>query len=274
MDAFAHCADVVRAHDRDRYVADLFAPQPARRHLLALHAFNAEVGRIRDIVSDPMLGEIRLQWWRDALAGDAGGHPVATALKETAATFSLPVAALERLLDARAFDLYDDQMPGLHDLEGYAGDTASALIQLGAIVLAGGRDPGCAEAAGHAGVAQTITGVMRAFGVHAARGQCYLPADLAASHGFDRASLATRAATPALRSLLAELGAIARWHLSEAIHEIAALDPAVKPAFLPIAILGPMLDRMERTDHDPFSRRAEVSMWRRQWIVWRAARRM
>ena len=88
MDAYAHC----RGHraqrlDRDRYLADLFAPARGAPHLFALHAFNAEVARVRDAVSEPTLGEIRLQWWRDAIAsGDGGGNPVAAALIETIAT--------------------------------------------------------------------------------------------------------------------------------------------------------------------------------------------
>ena len=193
MDEYEHCARTARELDRDRYIADLFAPQPARKHLFALHAFSAEVARIRDMVSDPVLGEIRLQWWRDALLGGGGGHPVATALIETIRAFALPLGGFEGLLDARIFDLYDDQMPSLRDLEGYTGETSSALIQLGAIVLAGGHDPRVAGAAGHAGVAYALTGLMRALPIHAARGQCYLPADIAAAHGFDRAMLGGRA---------------------------------------------------------------------------------
>jgi phytoene synthase len=88
MDVYEHCARTVRELDRDRYIADLFAPEPARRHLFALHAFSAEVARIRDTVTDPVLGEIRLQWWRDALLTGSGGHPVASALVETIRTFA------------------------------------------------------------------------------------------------------------------------------------------------------------------------------------------
>src|SRR3954453_14228945 len=113
MDASGHCADIVRAADRDRYLADLFAPEAARPHLFALHAFNSEVSRVRDSVKEPMLGEIRLQWWHDALHGDAGGPPVATALNAAIAKCSLPPDAFDTLLEARKFDLYDDPMPSL-----------------------------------------------------------------------------------------------------------------------------------------------------------------
>ncbi len=271
MDVYEHCANKVRDSDRDRYVADLFAPGEARRHLFALHAFNAEVARIRDTTHEPTLGEIRLQWWRDALIGGGGGSPIADALIETIRNFSLPLGGVEGLLDARTFDLYDDQMPTLNDLEGYAGETSSALIQLGAIILAGGHDPRVAGAAGHAGVAYALTGLMRAFPVHAARGQCYLPADLATRHKLDRTTLVARRSTAALLGTLAELRAIARTHLDKAMPEIRAMPAALKTAFLPVALVKPILDRMDRPGYDPFAG-AELAPWRRHWTIWRAAR--
>src|SRR5205823_6298572 len=145
MDASAYCADIVRTGDRDRYLADLFAPAEARPHLFALHAFNSEVARIRGGVSEPALGEIRLQWWHDALHGDAAGHPVASALHVAITKFSVPHGTFDDLLEAGRFDLYDDPMPSVNDLEGYAGETSSALMQLAAIILAGGEDPDTSE---------------------------------------------------------------------------------------------------------------------------------
>ena len=272
IEPYAHCAATVRDRDRDRYLADLFAPEPRRRHLFALQAFNVEVARIRDVVSDPALGEIRLQWWHDALAG-GGGHPVATALVKTIGACALPTAPFERLLDARMFDLYDDPMPSLNDLKGYAGETASSLFQFSAIVLAGGDNPRSTEAAGHAGVAHTLTGIMRALPVHSARAQCYLPDDMVGAHALDRGSLLARRNTPQLVALLAELRAITRRHLAEAERAAAELAAAIKPAFLPLSLIGPYLDRMDRPNYDPLSGVVELAPWRRQWIIWRAAGR-
>src|SRR5215207_11715913 len=96
--AAAHCEALVRAADPDRYFAALFAPADKRPHLFALYAFSLEIARVREAVSDPMLGDIRLQWWRDALQGEARGdvraNPVAAALDETVVRFRLPRAAL------------------------------------------------------------------------------------------------------------------------------------------------------------------------------------
>jgi len=274
MDDYQHCADIVRQRDPDRYLSDLFAPEPARRHLFALHAFNAEVARIRDVISEPMPGEIRLQWWRDALvSGDGAGHPVATALNATIKEASLPLSAFDNFLRARVFDLYDDPMPGLNDLEGYAGETSSVLIQLGSMVLAGGRDTAVADIAGHGGVAYALCGLMLSLPRHASRGQMFLPGDLVAAHGVAASDLFAGREKPALFALLAELRAITRRHLAAVTSQAKSLPPALLPAFLPVALVEPRLRLMERPSYRPLSQMRDFAPWRRQWILWRAARR-
>lgn len=273
MDPFDHSAEIVRSNDRDRYLADLFAPAAARRHLFALHAFNSEIARVRESVNEPGLGEIRLQFWHDAIHGDGGGHPVGQALVETIAAASLPLDAFDKLIEARRFDLYDDPMPSLNDLEGYAGETSSSVIQLGAIVLAGGRDPGTSEIAGHGGVAYALTGLIRALPIHASRGQIYLPADLLAKHGVGQEDILSGRASPALQGVLAELRSVAREHLAAARSLAGNLEPGVFPALLPLALVEPQLEAMERPDRDPFDGKAGLSQLRGQWILWRAAGR-
>jgi phytoene synthase len=181
-EAYVYCETLLREHDPDRWLACLFAPWSHRKHLHALYAFSLEVARVREIVSDPMPGEIRFQWWRDALEGEERGdisaHPVASALLDTVKRFKLPRAALTNLVDARTFDLYDDPMPGMRQLEGYGGETSSAIIRMACLILADGRDPGGADAAGHGGLAFAITGLLRALPWHGARGQVYLPGDV------------------------------------------------------------------------------------------------
>ena len=141
-DAADIVANTVRTADRDRYLATLYAPQDKRDALFALYAFNAEIAGVRDRIHEPLPGEVRLQWWRDLLAGSdpagAAGHPLAEALTRAITDHDLPRQAFDNYLEARIFDLYDDPMPSRTDLEGYCGETASALIQLAAMVL--GRD--------------------------------------------------------------------------------------------------------------------------------------
>ena len=177
--AYAHCAALVREADKDRYLANLLIPEPARTHAFALHAFNAEIAAVRDRAREPLAGEIRLQWWRDALSGKAAGdaerNPVAAALIDTVERRRLPRDLLIALVDARRFDVYDEGMPSIAALEEYLRTTSSTLFDLVARLL---DDRSSAAASEAAGIAHGLTGLLRSFPIHAARGQIYLPADL------------------------------------------------------------------------------------------------
>lgn len=275
--AYAHCAALVREGDHDRYIASLYAPEPQRQGLFALYAFSHEIARVREQVSEPLPGEVRLQWWRDLLEGDARGeaqaHPVAAALLDTVLRYRLPIAPLTGLIEARVFDLYDDPMPSLSDLEGYAGETSSALIRLASIILAEGRDPGGAAACGHAGVAYALTGLMRAFPWHSAAGQVYLPGDILSRNGVIRDDIVRGRGGPGVLYTLKELRGIARKHLKKLGELRETMPRAIAPAFLPMALVEPYLRRMERGGYDPFRTIITLPAWQRQWITWRAARK-
>src|SRR5262245_55952742 len=276
QDAFAHCEALVRAADKDRFLASLFAPAEQRPGLLALYAFNVEISRVRGVVREPLAGEIRLQWWNEVLGGEGRGevaaNPVAAALTATMARYALPRAPLAALIEARRFDLYDEPMATLAALDNYAVGTASNLIALAAQVLNGGRDAGIGALAHHAGLAYAITGLLKAFPVHAARGQLYVPVELLERHGAGRTDVAGGRAAAGFGAALADLRLIARRHLAQARSLAAAAPPAVIPALLGLAPAAAMLMRMERRDYDPFAP-VEIAQWRRQWLIWRAARR-
>jgi phytoene synthase len=144
-DAFAHCEALVRAADRERFLTALFAPANRRNALFALYAFNVEIARVRDAVREPLAGEIRLQWWSDALTGSARGdaeaNPVMAALKATVVRFGLALDALQALVGARRFDLYDEPMATMAELEAYAEGASAGLIGLAGRILAAVRSP-------------------------------------------------------------------------------------------------------------------------------------
>lgn len=273
--AFAHCEALVRAADRDRFLATLFAPRERRGALFALYAFNVEIARVREVVRDPVAGEIRLQWWSDVLAGDGRGeieaHPVASALRASVARYGLPPERLQTTISARRFDLYDEPMATLADLEAYADGASSSLIALAAQILNGGA-PDIDALSHHAGRAQAIAGLLKAFPFHAARGQLFVPLELLERHGADREDVRIGRATPQLRSALADLRDSARRHLRQAQDMARTVSPDAMPALLPVALAGATLARMERGDYDPFVP-VEIAPWRRQWLIWRAARR-
>jgi phytoene synthase len=271
---FEYCATLVRDADRDRYLATLFAPVEHRGALNALYAFNIEIARVREKAREPMPGEIRLQWWREVLSGERAGeataHPVAATLRETLARHNIAGNRLIAQIDAHSFDLYDEPMETLADLENYADKTQGALFAMAAEIL--GRS-GAPEAAltRHTGIAYSIAGILSALPVHATRRQLYVPLELLERHGVKREDIFARQAEIPLRAALAELRAHARRHLAAARAELDVAPPEILPALLPAATVGPALRRMEGSSYETFEV-DQVPGWRRQWWLWRAAR--
>jgi phytoene synthase len=276
LDSFAHCEGLVRVADKDRFLAALFAPADHRGALYALYAFNIEIARVREIIREPLAGEIRLQWWNDAIAGNAAGdvqaNPVAAALLAAMARFRLPSELLTGLIAARRFDLYNDPMRLLADFNNYARATSSAVIELSARILHRDDIPGLDQLALHAGLGYAITGLLQAFPVHAARGQLLLPVEVLERHDVQQRDFAARQATPQMRAAFAEMRLQARQHLAQAARLADDIPDAALPALLPVALTRSVLDRMDRKDYDPFVP-VEMPQWRRQWRLWRAARR-
>jgi 15-cis-phytoene synthase len=270
QDAVSYCAELVRSADRDRFVATLFAPAHNRDALYALYAFNAEVAHVRGRAREATAGEIRLQWWREVLQGERHGEamasPVAASLLKTIETHRLPLNAMLALLEARRFDLYDEPMRTVAEVEDYALKTTSAVIAVAAQIL--GVD--AAAAAGPAGLAYALTELLAAVPGHAARRQLYLPVELLDRHGVAAAEVFASRSSPALNQAAADLRNLARRHLAAAADMLPGLPQQALPAFLPIAPVRRALDHMDRSDI--FSSNT-LSPWRRQWLIWRAARK-
>jgi phytoene synthase len=242
--------------------------------VFALYAFNVEVSRVSQRVREPLAGEVRLQWWRDALAGraagDTAGNPVASALLDTLARSPLPAAPLEELLDARQAELLGDPMPALAALEARMRATTSGLFDLVARLL--GADEGADAAAEPGGIAYGLTELLRALAFHASRGRNVLPEDLLARYNAESEEILAGRSGPGLLAALSELRGHIRRRLAEAKERLEAAPPAIAPAFLPLTLVEPYLARMERPDYEPFRTPVEVPQWRRQWRLWRAAR--
>lgn len=268
-------SDLLRRSDHDRYLSTLYAPAAKRPALTALYAFNAEIAAVRDRVREPMAGEIRLQWWRDAISDlsgqSAAGHPLAAALVGVIVEHRLPTAAFDRMLEARVFDLYDDPMPSRTDLEGYLGETASTLIQLAAMILDRQGVENVADQAGHAGCAQGIAGLLRLLPIHRARGQCYVPADILAAAGTTRDAFLAEGSDDAAGRVVAAMAALGREHWSAFEARARTLPPTLRPAFLPAALSPAYLDAVSRSGSRAMRASPDIPFWRRQWTMLRRA---
>lgn len=275
---YAYCADLVRRNDKDRWLAALFVPAELRPHIYALYAFSLEVARVGETVTQPLLGEIRLQWWRDAIEGinpgEAKASPVAAALLETMAQFDLPKPPLLKLIDARlARDIYGDPIESAAALESYLEATSANLFRLTMLVLGGKEAAAGFGAAGHAGIAYGLTGLLRALPWHRSRGQIFVPTEILAKHGATRGELLAGQSSPGAHAALADLRALARSHLAALTEGLPSLADKFRPALLATSLCEPHLKLTEKPGYDPLKAIVELPQWKRQLILWRAARK-
>jgi phytoene synthase len=243
--------DAARAGDIDRYLSALLAPRRVREDLIALTAFLGEVARIPAVVSEPMMGEIRLQWWREALAaasaGAATGSPIADALGRVMQRHALPEGLLQSLIDARGRDLDIEQGPrvlagGMPDLGGYLLATEGAAFRLSARVLGVNEGPPVADLLA------------------------------AAAQAYGRARMARRAAQAGISHDTA-LYEDARSWLAEARRLVPLASPALLPAILPVALVEPYLAALQRLGPDGARQGADISPLTRVWRLWWASAR-
>ena len=250
--ALLHCAQELRERDPDRHLVTTLLPPSGRRGALALFAFDLELARIRDAVSEPMLGEIRLQFWRDTLVGVGRGavaaHPVAQAIAATI-TDDESIAAMTALVDARARDLDDTPFADLAALSRYGTDTAGAVNTLLLRAL-GINDADVAEAARAAGAGWALVGLMRALPHRAAARRMPIPADVLERHNVDLEATFAGRATPELGRAVSDVVAEAERHLTVARQ--TPLPKPARPVFATVLLAVRDAQALKRANGNPF----------------------
>ncbi len=240
MASLSPMAKQARRFDRDRFLCALAAPGSAREALFALLAFNLELARIREAVSDVLLGCLRLKWWEDSLDSIFDGrpprHPVAEALAAAAESSGLTSVPLRRQIEARSLDMANRPPVSLAELESYAKGTAGALAEATLQVL-GVTDEMSHKAAVQVGTAWGLTGLMRAAPFHAAQGRSYLP---------DSLVLEGRRETA-----VAQVAKVAQDHLVAARGARNQVSERALPALLPAVPAQIHLNRLEKAGYDP-----------------------
>jgi phytoene synthase len=271
---YGYCQSLVRERDYDRFLADLFASAEERTHLFALHAFEGEIVHVADAVREPMAGEIRYQWWRDVIngerAGEAAANPVAAALLAAIAVRGLPRDLLLGFIDKHSLDLADAPPDNSETVRAYIDATAVASVGLSVRVLVG-EMPALTPAVLAAGRAIGVSKILINFTRDAARGRLFVPLDLLAKHDVHTRSVFAGESSAGLSAALRELKTRAFAEI-ESLQGLA-IPVAALPAFLPVAVLPRYLARMDRSNFDPFRTPLETSRLRRQFTIWRSARR-
>jgi NADH dehydrogenase [ubiquinone] 1 alpha subcomplex assembly factor 6 len=253
-------AAAVRAADPDRYFSLLFAPAAQRPLLLALYAFNHEVARVAETVREPMLGAIRLEWWRETVEGAAKGaprnHDVAKGLAALFATGKVSLGDFESLIAARNFDSSAKYFADFAELETYLDASGGGLMRLAARLLGG--NPGAAR---DAALAYGLTGLLRSLRFHNGRHKLYLPLDLLRALGLTPEEFFILQHDPRMDAAAHQTALRARDYFLAA--RKAARPGAALPAFLPAALVPLYLKRLGR----------EVPVHRKQLALLSAAMR-
>lgn len=266
MDDHAYCASQVRNFDSDRFVTALFAPTPRRADLLALYAFNLELARSRELVSEPALGRIRLQWWRDAIAecyeGVPRRHQVVQPLAAAIARHGLPRKLVDRIINAREADFHPAPPESLEHLTSYA-ESSSGALNLLAIRILGVQDNELVRAAGAVGAAWTLAGTVRGLRHLLLTGRQPLPRDLMEKHGLSHAELQSLKPGKALRKVVQEIG-------TESLNKLEEIRPRrvgpATPVMLQSVLVRAYLKRLAATGHNPFDERNLPPL---PWRAWR-----
>ncbi|MSP68450.1 MAG: hypothetical protein EXQ96_10275 [Alphaproteobacteria bacterium] len=240
-------ATLLGRYDRDHYWAALFAPAPARAAFIAVSAFAVELALVRERVSQPTLGLLRLQWWREAVErlfrGAVPNEPVAVALAGAIADRDLPRAAIERMIAAREQEIAQERPADLEGLVAHVAATAgeAAVLRLAAL---GVTAPVAVAAARDGGTAYGLAGTLRAAAFNARRGRTTLPfAD--ATEDLWRDS-----GRPRLAALAKPVATRAHVLLDEARRAVPRPDRGSLAAFLSAALAAADLARLARRGHD------------------------
>ena len=255
-DRLSACARQVRQYDNDRYLTALFASGDRREALFALAAFNLEIAKIPEVVSEPMLGEMRLQWWREVIdeiaAGRVRKHEVVQPLAAAAEQFELPIGDLHRLIDARAFDLEDRAPRDLEELETYAEATTAPLNRLALQVL-GVTGEAADSAAAALGKATAITGLLRAIPFHARQRRVYLPTAIVEAVAVEMGEVFELRPHAGLARAVERLAEVAGKHLKAARVQGARLPRLSAPVMLQATLAAGHLKQLRRSRFDVFS---------------------
>jgi phytoene synthase len=255
-------AAVAREGEPDRYLAALLAPPPQRDALLAVAAFSAELQRIPLlVVHEPAMGEIRLQWWRDALELSPqvrAGHPVADAVRQAARDYHLPPALLDGLAEARTWELHADTLPTEAALRDYLWKTEGSLFELAGrivgVVPSPEAEAACVAAGQAYGTARLLLGLPRAL----SQGRIPLAQAQLEAAGLTGEAVLSGAERGKIAVLLGNCRAQAGDNLMKARAFVSKLPRSQRVAFLPLALVRSYLRVLGRPG--PASLREEARL--------------
>ncbi|CAK0759545.1 NADH dehydrogenase (ubiquinone) 1 alpha subcomplex assembly factor 6 [Azospirillaceae bacterium] len=271
--SLSYCGELVRVHDRDRFLTCLFAPLDCREDIYALYALNHEVAKTREIVSQPIMGQIRLQWWRDAIDalyendGSVSSHQeLLGALLVAIGRHGLKQDYFHRLLDARERDLQDDFIETIDDLIDYVDATSGNLCLL-ALQILGVQGEEVENAGRVLGMTWGLMGLLRAVSFHARARRLYLPKEVMVRRGGDAEDVFAQKFTPALAAVVQEIAEAIRERLSRVDRMQRDLPKTMRPVLLLAVLIRKYLARLERCGYNVFDSNFQEPLHLAPWFL-------
>lgn len=255
----------------------LFAAEQDREHLFALYAFNIEMARIPGQVSEPMLGEIRLQWWREGIeavyeGGIVRGHPVLQPLEQAIRECRLPRRPFDAMIDVYGATLTAAQPASLPELETRLDAISGGVMRL-AVAITGGSamaDTGLF----HAAIAWALSGILRNIGFYTSQRHIFLPCDVMKAEGLTAQSILGCQNSPQLQRVVKAIAGQAHRHLAAAGESLPPMSRRNLAALLPATLTKLYLRRMSRPNYDPFVIQPPLPAYLRQTrMAWAMGRR-
>jgi phytoene synthase len=271
-------SDHLREHDRHRFLASLLMGDDIRTPISVLYAFNAEISRIRELVKEPLPGEIRLQWWREVTAeaarkDEAAANPLALALNQVIDQYGISRTSFDGYCRSRIFDLYDDPMPDKLTYEGYCGETASTMLQWTCQIIDADIAKTTANACGHAGIAQSVAGHLALLPQHIARGQVYIPLEFMKELDIDRTQFLSGKVKDETVEILSMFVDFGEMHLTKAREQLTKLPDHIQQAFLPLASTTRIYKRARKAGAQALLSSVAPATWLSQWDLWQSKRK-
>jgi 15-cis-phytoene synthase len=253
-----------RSGEPDRYLAALLAPRAVRGDLLVLAAFAAEIGRVPFAATrEPLLGEMRLQWWRDSLVAAAtsvrSGHPIADAMGSLVHKRGLPREWLLGLIDAACTEVQPRPFADDEALSGHFASIQGALFRLAGRIIGTARsidfEAACADGAQAYGMARLLYELPHGL----AHGRVALPLSRLRVAGLTPEDVLAGTELGKISAICEHMGGDARAHLVTARRHVANLTRADRVAFLPLALVELYLRATKGSDGALGPHRAAVS---------------
>ncbi|KAJ1303417.1 hypothetical protein OPQ81_011608 [Rhizoctonia solani] len=280
-DANTYCQELVRKHDYEAYLCSYFYPRSAQPGYFALRAFNIELAMIRETVSRPIIGKMRMQFWRDAVKSINDNrpmkHPIVIALHEASqnAHGKLHPYHLKRMIDARDEDLDRESHMTLEGVTQYAESTSSTLLYLLLGLLHQGHSDILSHAASHVGIAHSFATLLRALPFHASKRRMIIPVEITAKHGVRQEEVfRTGGDAQGIDDAVFEFATVANDHIITArdTFKDSGVPDEAMPVFLSAVPVASFLSRLEAVNFDAFAPQLQAKSWKLPLNIWRASR--